>query len=49
MKSQISPEKKLADWESVFSSMSNLHNDEALKGLIAGLRAKLGVITLGET
>lgn len=40
-------EKKLADWESAFYSMSDLQNDEALKGLIMALRAKVRVVTPG--
>jgi hypothetical protein len=47
MKKQVTVEQKLVDWESAFNSMSNLQNDEALKGLIAGLRTKIGVITPG--
>ena len=43
----ITLEQKLADWESAFNSMENLQNDKALKGLINGLRAKIGVITPG--
>ena len=47
MKTQVTLEQKLADWESVFNSMSNLQNDESLKGLIVGLRNKIGVMTPG--
>ena len=47
MKTQTTVEQKLADWMSAFNSMDNLQNDEALKGLIEGLRAKIGVITPG--
>lgn len=47
MKKQISMEKKLADWESAFNSMNNLQNDEALKGLIKGLRTQIGVVPPG--
>ena len=47
MKTQVSLEQKLADWESAFNSMSDLQNDESLKGLIAGLRTKIGVMTPG--
>ena len=47
MKTQISLQKKLADWESAFNSMNNLQNDQALKGLIEGLRTKIGVVTPG--
>lgn len=47
MKSQNLMEKKLADWESAFNSMNNLQNDQALKGLIEGLRTKIGVVTPG--
>ncbi len=47
MKTQVTLEQKLADWESVFNSMSDLQNNEALNGLIMGLRAKLGVVTPG--
>ena len=43
MKTQVTMEQKLADWESVFYSMSNLQTDESLKGLIAGLREKIGM------
>ena len=39
-------QKKLADWESAFNSMDSLQN-EALQGLIDGLRAKIGVVTPG--
>ncbi len=47
MKTQVSLEQKLADWKSAFDSMSGLQNDESLKGLIAGLRTKIGVMTPG--
>jgi hypothetical protein len=47
MKTQVTLEEKLADWESVFYSIGDLQNDEALKGLISGLRVKIGVITPG--
>jgi hypothetical protein len=47
MKTPITPQQKLADWELAFNSMNNLQNDEALKGLIEGLRTKIGVITPG--
>jgi hypothetical protein len=47
MKTQITSQQKLADWELAFNSMNNLQNDEALKGLIKGLRTKIGVITPG--
>ena len=43
----ISMKQKLADWESAFYSIEDLQNDLALKGLIDGLRAKIGVITPG--
>ena len=43
MKTHVTIEQKLADWESVFYSMNNLQNGESLKGLIAGLQAKIGV------
>ncbi len=46
MKTQVTLEQKLADWESAFNSIS-LQNDEPLKGLIAGLRTKIGVMTPG--
>jgi hypothetical protein len=47
MKTSITPQQKLADWELAFNSMNNLQNDEGLKGLIEGLRAKMAVITPG--
>ncbi len=47
MKTQVTLEQKLADWESAFNSMSDLQNDESLKGLITGLRTKIGVMTPG--
>ena len=43
----ITMEQKLADWESAFNSMSDLQTEQALIGLIAGLRAKIGVMTPG--
>ena len=43
----ITMEQKLADWESAFNSIDSLQSDLALKGLIDGLRAKIGVITPG--
>ena len=49
METQVTPQQKLADWELAFNSMNNLQNDEALKGLIEGLRAKMAVITPGVT
>ena len=47
MKTQVTLEQKLADWESAFNSMSDLQNDESLKGLIIVLRTKIGVMTPG--
>ena len=47
MKKQLTLEQKLADWESAFDSMSPMQNNEALEGLIEGLRSKIGVITPG--
>ena len=44
MKQQVMIEKKLADWKSAFYSTGDLQDYEALKGLITGLRAKIGVI-----
>ncbi len=43
MKTQTTIEKKFADWNLAFNSMSNKQSDEAQKlgGLIAGLRTKL--------
>jgi len=46
MKQQVTIEKKLADWESAFYSTGDLQ-DESLMGLIAGLKAKIGVVTPG--
>ncbi|HUU48733.1 MAG TPA: hypothetical protein VMW55_08130 [Nitrosopumilaceae archaeon] len=43
MKTQVTLDQKLADWESVFYSMSNSQNKESLKGLIADLRTKMGI------
>lgn len=47
MKTQPTPYQKLADWELAFNSINSLQNDEILKGLIKGLRIKIGVITPG--
>jgi len=47
METQVTAQQKLADWELAFNSMNNLQNDEALKGLIKGLRTKIGVIAPG--
>ena len=47
MKTQVTLEQKLADWESAFNSMSDLQNDESLKGLIVVLRTQIGVMTPG--
>ena len=47
MKTQVTPEQKLADWESVFNSNNDLQNDESLKGLIVSLKSKIGVMTPG--
>ncbi len=47
MKTQVTLEQKLADWESAFNSMSDLQNDESLKGLIVVLRTKIGVMIPG--
>ena len=47
MKTQPTPYQKLVDWESVFNSINSLQNDKALKGLIDGLRTKIGVVTPG--
>ena len=47
MKNQITMEQKLADWESSFYSTDDLQNYEVLKGLIEGLRTKIGVLTPG--
>ena len=44
---KITMEQKLADWESAFNSMDNLQNEKVLRGLIDGLRAKIGVVTPG--
>ncbi len=41
---QVSFEEKLANWESAFNSTGDLQKYEALKDLIDGLRAKIGVI-----
>ncbi|MFB5611031.1 MAG: hypothetical protein ACE5R3_07740 [Nitrosopumilaceae archaeon] len=43
MKKQPTLEKKLADWESAFNSRNDLQNDQALKGLIDGLKTKIVV------
>ena len=47
MKTQVTLEQKLADWESAFNSMSGLQNDESLKELITGLRTKIRAMTPG--
>jgi len=44
MKQQVMIEEKLANWESAFNSTDDLQENEALKGLIDGLRVKIGVI-----
>ena len=43
----VTMKQKLADWESAFNSINDMQNDLALKGLINGLRAKMGVVTPG--
>ena len=44
---QVTLKQKLANWESAFNSTDDLQ-DEVLKGLIDGLKIKIGVIqTLG--
>jgi hypothetical protein len=47
MITQVTPEQKLADWKLAFNSINSMQNYEALKGLIEGLRTKIGVITPG--
>ena len=47
MKTQITMEQKLADWELAFNSISNMQNDQHLKGLIESLRVKIRVVIPG--
>ncbi len=47
MNYQTKMEKKLADWELAFNSITNVQDNQTLKGLIEGLRAKMEEVTPG--
>ncbi len=47
MKTIPTPNQKLVDWQLAFNSINSLQNDKALKGLIDGLRTKVGEISPG--
>jgi len=43
----VTMEQKLAGWELAFNSTPNRQKDQSLEGLIAGLRAKIGLVSTG--
>jgi len=44
---QVTMEKKLVDWELAFNSSPNVQENQALQGLIDGLKSKMRGVTPG--
>jgi len=44
---QVTMKQKLTDWELAFNSMPNKQDGQSLRGLIEGLKSRMGICTPG--